>query len=572
MPLVLRDYQLEAKRKIYDAWNDGHKNVLLVKPTGMGKTKTFCSIAIDLAVIPNEKEPTAILVHRKELVQQISLTLAEEGIVHNIIAPRPVIKGIIGAHRLLLKKQFYDYNAPITVISVDTLNARITKHEKWAKSIKRWITDEAAHLLKNNKWGKAVGYFPNALGLGVTATPQRLDKRGLGRHADGVFDVMVQGPTTKWGIDSGYLCKYKIAVPQSDYRQYLSNATSGADYSKEAMAIASAKSHIIGDVVTNYKKFANGKQAILFASDILSGQKMEEKFKEAGIAAKLLTGMTEDKDRLQSMIDFRNKKIKVLLNVDLFDEGLDVPGIECVIMARPTMSLSKYLQMCGRGLRPASDKDYLIIIDHVGNVPEHGLPDSYRKWTLDRIVKRRDKTNLIRICANWNCNSPFDRALSQCPYCGEEVVRGSNGSSGAGRISPKQVDGDLELLDVETLREMYDESKLEDPAIVAARVSKAAGGPAGIRAMKNQAERIETQKDLVETIALWAGKKKREGYSDRYIHKLFYLTFSERTITECLSEPKAEMLKTIDEIKEELGGNNGYERERSAAVGADRVS
>jgi DNA repair protein RadD len=570
MAKILRPFQVDVKREIYNAWNQGHKNVLLVKPTGLGKTVTFCSIAIDLAVTPIEKEPTVILVHRKELVQQISLTLSDEGIVHNIIAPRSTIKGIIAAQRFMFRKQFYDYNAPITVVSVDTLNARIERHEKWAKGIKRWITDEAAHLLKINKWGRAVGYFPNALGLGVTATPQRLDKRGLGRHADGVFDVMVQGPTTKWGIDNGFLSKYKIAVPQSDYRNYLSKASGDSDYSKEAMALASSQSHIIGDVVTNYIKFANGKQAILFASDIVSAKKMETKFKEQGITAKLLTSESDDKDRLQSMIDFRDKKIKVLLNVDLFDEGLDVPGIECVIMARPTMSLSKYLQMIGRGLRPAPGKEFLIVIDHVGNVPEHGLPDSHRRWTLDRIVKRRDKTNLIRICANWNCNSPFDRVLTACPYCGEEVGKTSSGG-GAGRIQPKQVDGDLELLDAETLREMYDESKLEDPAIVAARVARAAGGPAGIKAMKQQAERIETQKHLVNIIAVWAGRIRSQGYSDRQIHKKFYLTFGERTITECLSEPRKEMLKTIDEIMSDLKEWVNETRVRDSAVSADRI-
>ncbi len=294
---------------------------------------------------------------------------------------------------------------------------------------------------------------------------------------------------------------------------------------------------------------------------------MEAKFREQGVTAKLLTGDTDDKIRLQAMIDYRDKKIQVLLNVDLFDEGLDVPGIECVIMARPTKSLSKYLQMIGRGLRVAKNKDHLIVVDHVGNVPEHGLPDSHRKWTLDRIIKRRDKTNLIRICSNWECNSPFDRALTECPYCGTEVLRGSKGDGG-GRISPRQVDGDLELLDAETLRQMYDKSKLEDPSSVAERVGKAAGGPAGIRAGRNQMERIETQKELVDVIAKWAGKIKSQGYSDRQIHKKFYITF-DKTITEALSEPKKEMLETMDEVRSDMREYYEHKRERDTAVSAN---
>jgi superfamily II DNA or RNA helicase len=549
MKTILRPYQEECKQKIYDAWDTGHKNVLLVKPTGMGKTRTFCSIAIDMALDPSgPKLPTAISVHRKELVQQISLTLAEEGITHNIIAPREVIKGVISSQRQLFKQQFYNYESPISVVSVDTLNARIHKHEKWAKSIRLWITDEAAHLLASNKWGKACGYFPNAIGLGVTATPQRLDKRGLGRHADGVFDIMVEGPTVRWGIENGFLCNYKIAVPKGDYQQYLKKASDGSDYSKEAMAAASSQSHIVGDIVENYLKFASGKQAIVFSDTIETGRRTEQEFHQAGVSAKLLTGMTPDGERLQSLIEYREKKIKVLLNVDLFDEGLDVPGIECVIHGRPTMSLGKYLQMNGRGLRPAPGKDHLLIIDHVGNVQQHGLPDRPRVWTLDRIVKRRDTVNLLRICTNEKCNAPYDRALDLCPWCGEPAIPSRSGGGGGGRVSPAQVDGDLELLDPETLRAMYEGATLEDPARLAERVSAVAGTGAGIKAMRNQEARIKTQKELSEIIALWAGFQRKHGYSDRQIHKIFYLHF-DKTITVALSEPRADMLLTMEELK-----------------------
>lgn len=550
---------------------DGDGRFLLGDFTVTHNTKTFCSIAIDLALKNHfgQNLPTAIMVHRKELVQQICLTLAEEEIPHNIIAPRPVIMGIVAAQRQLLRKQFYDYNAPITVISVDTLNSRILKHEKWAKSIRLWITDEAAHLLKENKWGRAVSYFKEAIGLGVTATPERLDKRGLGAHVDGVFDVMVEGPSTRWLIENGYLCKYKIAIPESDYRAHLKEASDGSDYSKEAMAFASERSHIVGDIVANYLKFAKGKQAIVFASDIGAATRIEKKFLENGVSAKSLNSNTPDDVRLKALVDYRDKKIQVLINVDLFDEGLDVPGIEVVIMGRPTKSLGKFLQMCGRGLRPvyangfdldtlegrhaaqaAGSKPYMLLIDHVGNVKEHGLPDSRRRWSLDRVVKRRKKINLIRICANWQCNSPFDRLLSECPYCGHKDSKGSR--EGGGRVSPAQVDGDLVLLDPDTLRELEANSKLEDPGLVAARVAKAAGGDAAMRAMKNQVERIETQKKLAEIIAHWAGRmRQKHGLTDRMIHKEFYKEH-DMTIWEVLGRPKSEMIEVMEELQRGL--------------------
>jgi superfamily II DNA or RNA helicase len=552
MPIILRDYQKKVKADIYKAWEDGYNNVLLRLPTGLGKTKTFCDIANDLAIKApaHRRLPTAIMVHRKELLSQISLTLAEEEILHNIIAPRSVILGIVAEQRKQLKKQFYDYGANVTIVSVDTLNSRILKHEKWAKSIKLWITDEAAHLLKENKWGRAIKYFTNAIGLGVTATPERLDKRGLGSHVDGVFDYMVEGPDTKWGIDNGFLSKYKIVIPESDYRLHLKESSGDGDYTKEAMIVASEKSHIVGDVVTNYKKFAEGKQAIIFASDIGAGERMQAKFKDAGVTAKLLTGLTEDSTRLSSMNDFRERRINVLINVDLFDEGLDVPGIEVVIMARPTKSLGKFLQMCGRGLRPAKDKPFMILIDHVGNVKEHGLPDSRRKWTLDRPSKRKRKLNLIRICKNVECNAPFDRLLTECPYCGTKDEPKKPGEGG-GRVSPAMVDGDLVMLDPDTLRQLEKNTVLDDPGTVAARVGRVAGKAAATAAMRNQIERIETQKKLAETIALWAGQMRNDyGMTDRQIHKEYFIKFDE-TISETLAKPKVEMLDRIYD----LGGN-----------------
>lgn len=549
--IILRDYQTEIKASVFSAWNSGYRNVLLVMPTGMGKTKTFCSLVIDTLTGPSGALPTAIMVHRKELVQQISLTLAEEGIVHNIIASRKDIKGIIAAQRRMFGKQFYNPNATVSVISVDTLLSRDDVYREWAKSILQVITDEAAHVLKDNKWGKAHALFINARGLGVTATPERLDRKGLGSHVDGIYDVMVEGPNTAWGIDNGYLSKYKIVIPPSDYEKFLDKGSDSSDYSKKTMMEASEKSQIVGDVVKTYLKFAKGKQAILFASDVGTAHRMEKEFIAAGVTAKSLDGTTPDAERLEALIAFREKRIQVLVNVDLFDEGLDVPGIEVVIMARPTKSHGKFRQMVGRGLRPAKGKPYMILIDHVGNImggANHGLPCNPRRWTLDRISKRAQKLNFMRICANPACNAPYDRALTECPFC-NTVVQKAKRSEGGGKAALEQVDGDLQLIDPEFIRELERRSHLEDPGSVGQRVAAVAGAGAGIKAMKNQLERIETQQKLVEAIAQWAGMmKQKRGYSDRSIHKKFYL-YHKQTITEALGEPKAEMEGTIIKLQ-----------------------
>lgn len=547
--IKLRPYQTDVNLKIFQAWNEGHKNVLLVLPTGGGKTKCFCALVIETMNIPGVSLPTAIMVHRKELVQQICLTLSEEEISHNIIAARKDIKGIIAAERRMFGRQFYNVNSKVTVISVDTLNARYETYKNWCTQIKQWITDEAAHVLRENKWGKAISYFTNARGLGVTATPERLDRKGLGSHADGVFDIMIEGPPTRWMIDAKYLSKYKIAIPDSDYNKYLQSNSSTSDYSKQAMIQASNKSQIVGDVVENYIKFANGKQAILFASDVATAKRMEKKFTDKGIIAKSLDGTTPDAQRLDALIKYREKKIQLLINVDLFSEGLDVPAIECVIIARPTKSLNIYLQQIGRGLRILDGKDHAIIIDHVGNILHHGLPCNVKKWTLDRIKTTGKKLNFLRICSNYECNAPYMRSLVLCPWCGEPAISKSNSAETGDRIPPRQVDGDLFLIDPETFRELESKAILEDPGHLAARVGKAVNGAAGLKAMKNQRERIDTQKLLAEEIAVFAGKMKYHyKLTDRSIHKEFYLRYGQ-TITEALGEPKAEMLKTLEELK-----------------------
>lgn len=545
--IKLRTYQEQGKVDIYSAWQAGYKNVLLKLPTGSGKTVLLTSIVQDTL----NSHINAILVHRKELVSQISLTLASFDIEHNIIASRKDIRGIIAAQRRKFGRQFYNPHANASVISVDTLNARADTYRNWAMSVTQVITDEAAHVLKDNKWGRALAMFPNARTLGVTATPERLDRKGLGSHADGVYDVMVEGPDTLWMIQNGYLSDYRIAIPESDYQNFLESKSDKSDYSKKAMMKASQESQIVGGVVENYIKHAKGKQAIVFATDIDTAKQMEREFNEAGIKAKELNGTTAESERINGILDFEEKKIQVLINVDLFDEGLDVPGIEVVIMARPTKSLGKYLQQVGRGVRKAEGKEFAIVIDHVGNVQEHGLPCQPRKWTLDRIKKSGKKLNFLRICSNYMCNAPYDRALTECPWCETPAVTASR-EGGEGRIPPKQVDGDLILIDPQTLRELESMVQLESPADIAQRVGSAINAGAGIKAMKDQQVRIATQRELSETIAKWAGiMKHRYGYTDRNIHKKFYL-INGMTITEALGMKTKPMLKLKEEIEGEL--------------------
>lgn len=586
MKRELRSYQKEGKAKVYNSWMMGKKNVLLVFATGLGKTVTFCNIVKEMSIdcIFGEQYPSLIQVHRKELLSQISLTLSEMEIPHNLIAPTAVIRQIIMIQRAQTGRQWYKHDAPIHVGTVDTILSKANRYEAIFSRIKLWITDEAAHVLADNKWGRAIKLFPNAIGLGVTATPRRLDKKGLGsgEDNDGVFDEIVLGPQTSWGISEGYLSGYLIRAPKGDYEKFLGSAsTNTSDYSATQMIAASNQSQIVGDVVEKYKEFANGKQAILFATDIGTANRMERQFDEAGIPAKCLSSHNDDRTRFEFINKFKSKEIKILINVDLFDEGLDVPGVEVVILARPTMSLSKYLQMVGRVLRPfyakgynldvkderlqaliKGDKPKALIIDHVGNVGRHGIPCKKREWSLERPTRARPVESLIRVCTN--CSSVYDRVDTHCPFCGTEAFKITREGAGM-RTPPEQVDGDLFLIDPDTIRELEDKAVLESPEEVSRRVTLAAGTIAGKSAFKKQVERIETQTKLKEAIALWAGQQKSLGLDDREIHKMFYIKF-QMTILEAIGMKILDMKNLIEDIIE------GLSNERTGSTTKDSAS
>lgn len=213
--------------------------------------------------------------------------------------------------------------------------------------------------------------------------------------------------------------------------------------------------------------------------------------------------------------------IKVLVNVDLFDEGFSVDDCDVVIMARPTASLGKYLQICGRALRPAPDKTALII-DHVSNVIRHGLPDVPREWSLDRRQKKAKQVkdpDEIELTVCKNCLKPYEKFRTVCPYCGAEPPLPEPRSR-----SIEMVEGDLILLDCAALERMRRGTMLEAPGSVAERVARVAGPIAAKGVANRQMEKIAAQGELKDAIAQWAAIERSRGFSDREIYKRFYLS------------------------------------------------
>lgn len=526
---VLRPYQQELKDSVYAGWNAGNNNVLAVLPCGGGKTFIFTDI------MKEHRFPLA-LAHRDRLVSQMSLTLGVQGVYHKIIAPSATIREIVKLHMLKLGQSFYDPVAHVTCAGVDTL---VRRNFDWFASVDLWVVDEAHHVIRDNKWGKAIKLFPNARGLGVTATPCRADGKGLGSHADGVFDLMTEGPTGRDIINMGSLSDYDVAIPTNSIDRESIGLSAGGDFSPVQLAEASKKSTIVGDVVEWYLKLAKGKLGLTFAPTIDIANQITRDFNAAGIPAVTMSSKTPTIVRVKIFQKFESRELLQIVNVDLLGEGVDVPALEVISMARPTESYSLYVQQFMRPLRPLEGKDKALIIDHVGNVIRHRLPDGKKIWTLDAREKRSkshpsDDDIPLKVCPNPICNTPYHRILVKCPSCGHVPVP-------IERAGPEQVDGDLELLDPEMLKHLRGEvGKVDGPAYLPANVlPKVAGG-----ITKNHRERKAMQVELRQSIAQWGGYATHAGHNVRESQKLFYIKFGVDVMSaQSLGRKEAESLK-----------------------------
>lgn len=451
--MQLRDYQVAAIEGVRESIRRQREagvvpSLILTSPTGSGKT----AMASFMTRNHVEKGGTVyFLCHRRELIDQTSGTFDKVGLRHNIISAG------------------YNFvpRSPVQICSVQTLAGRLDKVK--APSLAIW--DECHHVGART-WATIREAWGKTIHVGLTATPQRLDGKGLGSW----FRELVQGPTVAELIAAGHLSRYEAYSPVRP-RSFRMRA---GDFIKSEMEAALGQGEILGGIVDQWKKRAEGKKTIGFAISVKHSEAIVESFRAAGIKAAHLDAQSAPWARKATLQSFARGDIEVLMNVDLFGEGFDLAAnsgmdvtVEAVITARPTASLGLHLQQVGRALRPKANP--AIILDHAGNILRHGFPDDDRDWTLEDAEEKSPTSEppSVKLCPS--CFFLCKVYVDACPACGYSFA-----DNRVARVVT-EVEGDLALVDRETLSKPQKRELEEREANLAAlrRIEKVRGLPEG---------------------------------------------------------------------------------------------
>lgn len=421
----LRPYQQTAVDQLRASYAAGRRAPLFVLPTGGGKTFVFSHVANNATARGNR---VCILVHRQELLFQASRSLTAVGVAHGLIAP---------GHN--------QTQHAVQVASVQTLSRRLAKR---SYDFDLCIIDEAHHAAAGT-WLKITQALPNARILGVTATPIRSDGQGL----SAVFDDMVIGPSMGELIEMGFLVRPEVYAPPTAIN-LAGVRKRGGDFDQRDVAERMDKPIITGSAVDHYRKLCPSQPAIAFCASVEHARHVAAQFNSAGFRAMSVDGSMLDSERKAAIDGLGNGKLHVVTSCDIISEGTDIPVVSAAILLRPTQSTGLYIQQVGRALRTAPGKDKAIILDHVGNVLRHGMPDEPRDWSLDGI-ERGNKAANDNVAPVKQCSRCFAvyRPAPACPQCGHvEEVKAR---------TIEETDGELKQITPEEAARMQRERRME---------------------------------------------------------------------------------------------------------------
>lgn len=425
MALQMWEPQLELRRGIYSRWREGQKRVVAQSATGTGKTVLFSAVANDAH---NKGARVNIIVPRRELAFQTVEKLAGHGIRAGLV----------------MAGEEYTPHREVQVSSFDTLNARAMRTKKIILPQADIVVTDECHLSIADTRLAILESYPDAMHLGVTATPARGDGKPLKKF----WRSLVLG----WPIRD--LMDHQYLVPSVSYYaptvldlSQLKVSKETNDFTEASMEEAMNTPKLVGDVVDNWFKLAYGKLTAVFAVNRKHGYFLTEEFKRRGVAVDYVDGETPRKDRDAIFKRVRERKTTVLVNVFVATYGLDIPALECAVLARPTRSLVLYMQIVGRILRALFASGYdlstlegrlqaiceagkheAMVIDHASAVHLHGYVDDEIPWTLEgdedvreakeRAKKEREEPKEIR-CPE--CSNVF-KGSRYCPRCGHHLI------------------------------------------------------------------------------------------------------------------------------------------------------
>ena len=360
MTVQLRDYQQEMLSRLLAAWQR-HRSVMVQMPTGTGKTVLLAKAIGQCAV--GEKESVLIVAHRRELLDQIRATIKALGINDGTVRVESIQK--------LSKDSSASAFAPSLV-----------------------IIDEAHHALAKTYrvlWER----WPKAKFLGLTATPCRLSGQGF---AD-LFEVLLQSWPIQKFIDEGWLSDFEYVSARPDSMalkkvRLLKKRGADGDYQAKEMATVMDVPESVAHLYETYRQFAEGKKGIVYAIDRQHARHIADYYREKGVRCCVIDTKTPARERKEKIDEYRLGQTDVLVNVDIFSEGYDCPEVEFIQLARPTLSLSKYLQQVGRGMRVSAGKPHVLIMDNVGLYQTFGLPTDERDWKAMFLGKKMGKGDM----------------------------------------------------------------------------------------------------------------------------------------------------------------------------------
>ena len=417
----LYPFQLKAVEDFNREIAADKRRPILVAPTASGKT------VIGAAIIKQAVEAfhdVLVLAHRREIITQTSRKLHNHGIAH----------GIISAEMPKLLRPM----ERVQVASIQTLHARAIRTNRIGLPPARLIVIDEAHHAPATSYARIIDAYPDAILLGLTATPCRGDGRGLG----GIFDTMIQAPQVAELIELGFLVKTRVYAPvDPDLKGVRVQA---GDYNEGQLADRMDRPQLIGDIVSHWHRYGERRKTVAFAVNVAHSLHLRDIFIESGVKAEHIDGTTPKAERDATLERLASGEIEIVTNCMVLTEGWDMPEVGCCILARPTRKMGLYRQMIGRVLRPAPSKTDAIILDHSGAVYRHGFAEDHVEWTLSPDLRAENPAHQAR--------DSYASRLTECTNCGA-IREGGKLCFHCGFLPTRQAgdiiigDGELHLID-----------------------------------------------------------------------------------------------------------------------------